>query len=359
MLWHWRMDVLLRKINPRRISRSRFKVLSAIWIIACIVLSGCSLLPMEEEIVQPPLIQPTEEELNLVQAVKGNIQTYLRGTARFVSAATEEASFLESGGKVQSVNVAVGDSVKAGDVLVELDSGDLELQLRLQKMNVEKIWLQYRQSKMSDVSETELRLREIDLERETLLLESMESRLENSRLYAPIDGVVIFAETLQTGDTVSAHQTIMTIADPARIQLTYTAGSPKDLMMVETGMPVQLRYKGKAYDGTVLQTPANAPLTTDEIQTERNAVLLIVEMEKQPEDVQIGHSAEMTIELQNRADVILLPRSAVRSYMGRSYVQIADGSQRREIDVEVGLTTATEAEIVSGLKEGQMVVVNH
>jgi hypothetical protein len=82
-------------------------------------------------------------------------------------------------------------------------------------------------------------------------------------------------------------------------------------------------------------------------------------MEKQPEDVQIGHSAEMTIELQNRADVILLPRSAVRSYMGRSYVQIADGSQRREVDVEVGLTTATEAEIVSGLEEGQMVVVNH
>ncbi|MHA7966524.1 efflux RND transporter periplasmic adaptor subunit [Paenibacillus sp. CAU 1782] len=350
---------MLRKTNQRTFSRPSFAKLAAIWIVASVVLSGCSLLPMEEESMQPPLIQPMEEELNLVQAVKGNIQTYLKGTARFVSAATEEVSFKESGGRVRSVNVAVGDRVKAGDVLVELESGDLDLQLRLQKMNVEKGWLLYTQSKSADASATDLRLREIELEREVLLLESMESRMEHSRLYAPIDGIVTFAETLQAGDTVSAHQSVMTIADPARIELIYTAGSSKDLMMVEAGMPVQLRYKGKDYGGTVLQTPANAPLTADEIQAERNAVMLIVGMEKQPEDVQIGHSAEMTIELQNRADVILLPRSAVRSYMGRSYVQIADGSQRKEIDIEVGLTTATEAEIVRGLEEGQMVIVNH
>jgi hypothetical protein len=45
--------------------------------------------------------------------------------------------------------------------------------------------------------------------------------------------------------------------------------------------------------------------------------------------------------------------------MGRSYVQIADGERKKEVDVEVGLTTPTEVEIVKGLEEGQQVILNN
>jgi hypothetical protein len=57
--------------------------------------------------------------------------------------------------------------------------------------------------------------------------------------------------------------------------------------------------------------------------------------------------------------VIVLPRSAIRSYMGRNYVQIVEGERRKEVDIEVGLTTPTEVEIVKGLEEGQKVVLNN
>jgi hypothetical protein len=56
--------------------------------------------------------------------------------------------------------------------------------------------------------------------------------------------------------------------------------------------------------------------------------------------------------------VIVLPRGAIRSYMDRYYVQIMEGDYRKEADIEVGLMTPTQVEIVRGVEEGQQVILN-
>lgn len=332
---------------------------AAVFLIAAIALSGCSLLPREEAVLQPPLIQPVQEKLDLVEAARGSIQTSLKGTATFISSNVKALSFTESGGQMKSVNVALGAQVKAGDLLAELETDDLELQVRLQKLNVERVQLLYSEAVRDGASGTEKRLKEIDLEREQLSLQAMESRLKQSQLFSPIAGTVIFVDSVKTGDRVNAYQTIVTVADPSSMQLTYTASEAKDVLGVEAGMPVKLKYKGKDYTGKVLQAPTNAPVTADETKTNSNAVTIVMAIDNPPNGIQIGHSADMTIELQKRENAIILPRNAIRSYMGRSYVQIADGERKKEVDVEVGLTTPTEVEIVKGLEEGQKVILNN
>lgn len=337
--------------------RSLFRYGIAIVVLLCI--SGCSLLPMEDETLQPPLVQPASEPLDIVEAAKGNIETYLKGNANFVSASSAALSFKDSGGRLKSINAKVGEEVKEGDLLAELETGDLELQLKLQKLNVERARLLYLEAKTSDASDTDLRLREIDMERETLQQDNMENKLASSRLYAPISGVVIFAESLNEGEYVNAFQTIITVADPTDMQLTYVAAESKDLLPIEAGMPASLKYKGKEYTGKVLQSPSNAPLAGDAAKEERNAVTIIIGMDNPPSDVQIGHSAELSIRLQSRENVIVLPKSAIRSYMGRSYVQVAEGERRKEVDVELGLTTPTQVEVVKGLEEGDQIILNN
>lgn len=314
---------------------------------------------MEDETLQPPLVQPASEPLDIVEAAKGNIETYLKGNANFVSASSAALSFKDSGGRLKSINAKVGEEVKEGDLLAELETGDLELQLKLQKLNVERARLLYLEAKTSDASDTDLRLREIDMERETLQQDNMENKLASSRLYAPISGVVIFAESLNEGEYVNAFQTIITVADPTDMQLTYVAAESKDLLPIEAGMPASLKYKGKEYTGKVLQSPSNAPLAGDAAKAERNAVTIIIGMDNPPSDVQIGHSAELSIRLQSRENVIVLPKSAIRSYMGRSYVQVAEGERRKEVDVELGLTTPTQVEVVKGLEEGDQIILNN
>lgn len=309
--------------------------------------------------LQPPLIQPVQEKLDLVEVTRGSIQTSLKGTATFISSNVKTLSFAESGGQLKSINVTLGQKVKVGDLLAELETDDLELQVRLQKLNVERVQLLYSEAVRDGASGTDKRLKEIDLEREQLSLQAMESRLHKSQLFSPISGTVIFVDSIKTGDRVNAYQTIVTVADPVSMQLTYVASDAKDVLGVETGMPVNLKYKGKEYTGKVLQSPSNAPVTTDQAKANSNAVTIVMGIDNPPEGIQIGHSADMTIELQKREKAIVLPRKAIRSYMGRSYVQVADGERKKEVDVEVGLTTPTEVEIVKGLEEGQKVILNN
>ncbi|WP_441910286.1 efflux RND transporter periplasmic adaptor subunit [Paenibacillus sp. MCAF9] len=361
MSFHWRMEELYRKRTSNKGGGPLLSGVrrSAVALALMLALSGCGLLPAEQSALQPPLVQPAQEQLDIVEASRGSIQTYLKGTAHFVSSSAENLSFKESGGRLKAIKVSAGQEVHAGDLLVEQETGDLELQVSLQRLNVERAELLFKQAYLDGASTTDLRLREIDLEREKISLQSMEKRLAKSRLYATLSGTVTFVETLNAGDFVNAYQAIVSIADTSRIQLTYVAADMKEVQPVEAGMPVNLKYKGKAYTGKVLQSPSTVPIGTDGSKAERNAVTLYMSMDKAPAGIQIGDSAELTIELQKRENVIILPRSAIRSYMGRYYVQVAEGERRKEVDVEVGLITPTEAEIIKGLEEGQKVILNN
>jgi RND family efflux transporter MFP subunit len=361
MLLHWRMEKLFQKqrIDSSWKSYAKQAALVSLTAFTVIALSGCSLLPREETALKPPLIQPVQEKLDLVDVTRGNIQTSLKGTAIFVSSNVKTLSFTESGGQLKSVNVKLGQEVKAGDLLAELELEDLALQVRQQKLSVERVQLLYSEAVQDGVSGIVKRLKEIDLEREQMSLQAMESKLNKSQLFSPISGTVIYVDSIKTGDRVNAFQTIVTVADPSSMQLTYAASDAKGVLGVEAGMPVSLKYKGKDYTGKVLQSPSSAPVSTDKAKADSNAVTIVMGIDNPPEGIQIGHSADMIIDLQKRENVIVLPRKAIRSYMGRNYVQIADGERKKEVDVEVGLTTPTEVEIVKGLEKGQQVILNN
>ena len=77
-------------------------------------------------------------------------------------------------------------------------------------------------------------LKEIDLEREKIVAAGDGKQASRqSRLYSPISGTVTFVETLKPGDSVNAYQTIVTVADPSSMQLTYAAGGCEGFLAVE------------------------------------------------------------------------------------------------------------------------------
>ena len=76
-----------------------------------------------------------------------------------------------------------------------------------------------------------------------------------------------------------------------------------------------------------------------------------------PEDAKLGETLRITYIQDQRLGVLVLPRSLINLMSGRKYVNVLLDGVRVEKDVAIGLMTDTEAEILTGLDEGDLVIL--
>ncbi|AFH63228.1 efflux RND transporter periplasmic adaptor subunit [Paenibacillus caseinilyticus] len=324
------------------------------------MLAGCSLLPVEEQELQPPLVEPVKETLTIYEVKRSDIAKGITGDATFVSERMHYLHFTESGARLVALNVKLGDKVKAGDVIAETETSDLDDKIRLQEIAIEKIEIglkQELQNKPAD--DPALRIKALDLESARIQMKSLQSQLKRSRLVAEVDGIVSYLDPIKPGDEVTAYEDIVTISDPRQMKLVYTAAGPNDLAGVQIGMDASVKIKDKTYPGKVVQTPMSAPPSGNKTADEINAKSVVLRVEGLPADTAIGSHADITIVTEQRAGVLVIPRAGLRSYMGRDYVQVMEGESRKEVDVEKGIVSATEVEIRKGVSEGQRIILDN
>jgi RND family efflux transporter MFP subunit len=346
----------LSQSSKRRFKR-RAKEAAAV-ILAATLLSGCSLLPTTETTLQPPLIKPAAEKVDAVDVKKGTIERYFSGTAVVASSHTVPLFYKESG-RLKELHVSQGDVVKAGQLVAELDRGDMDLRVQLEKLNLERAQIVLNAARRDGLTGNDLRLKQIDVEREQITLESMQQQLESAKLTAPIDGVIAYTDTKASGDSINGYTPLVTIADPKQTYLVYAAEDAKQISAIEREMPVEITVNDKKVAGKVLQGPLDAPLTGNKDIDDRNTKMLYVNVTDPSVKLELGKSVEIRIGLEKKTNVVVIPRSGLRTYLGRTYVQVADGDRRKEIDVEPGVMTQTDVEIVKGLEEGMKVILNN
>jgi multidrug efflux pump subunit AcrA (membrane-fusion protein) len=60
--------------------------------------------------------------------------------------------------------------------------------------------------------------------------------------------------------------------------------------------------------------------------------------------------------LEEKDDVLWLPTAAIYTLQGRTFVTLQEGGRQRRVDVELGIESQEQVEILKGLEEGQVVV---
>ncbi|WP_378099022.1 efflux RND transporter periplasmic adaptor subunit [Cohnella hongkongensis] len=319
-------------------------------------LAGCSLLPKEEEELKPPLVKPRQENYTTVTAEKGTIVKAVAGSGVFESVTTSVAQFSGQGGRIDAIFVKSGDQVNKGDPLAQLIVDGLDIRLKEQQLALEKAKYAFRQARDGD--EQAFKIAGLQVEIEQLKYDRLAEQFDAMQLAAEIDGQVVFAETLEEGDYVEPYRTLVTIADPSRLRVSLRVDNANDIREVQVGVPAEVVLKGEKIVGTVTQTPSSAPAATDPQLAERYARTLYIELPSLPKEAKIGAIADVKIITQQKENIVKIPRSGLRSYLGRNFVRVLeDGERLREVDVEPGLVGSTEIEIVKGLEEGQIVVL--
>ena len=72
----------------------------------------------------------------------------------------------------------------------------------------------------------------------------------------------------------------------------------------------------------------------------------------------IGTPVQVIITLREKENVLLIPQKSIRSDGARRFVEVVDGQNRTMTDVEIGIISNGQAEVIDGLRQDQLVLVN-
>ncbi|WP_180960471.1 efflux RND transporter periplasmic adaptor subunit [Neobacillus cucumis] len=330
---------------------------SSLLITPLLLLTSCSILPKEESVLAPPLIEPAKIEYKTAKATKGKIVKRVQGMGSLVPSGSHNLYYRESGGRIEKVYVAEGDLVKKGQTLVDLETGNLVFDIQQAQLELEKANVEIKQLVAQGADTYSIEKAKLDVEITKVRLQKLQNLQANSKIISPINGVVSYLSDLKPGDQVEAYQSIVQVADTTNLQLKYTASSANELTDVKIGMPVHVSLNGQTLDGKVVQTPNEVPADALKQNTEDNQRSILVRIEHLPNQVKVGDSLSFEIITYQKENALIIPKSGLRTGIGRNYVQVLDGKTKREMDIELGLISATEVEITKGLNVGDEVIL--
>ncbi|WP_276356060.1 efflux RND transporter periplasmic adaptor subunit [Cohnella caldifontis] len=323
----------------------------------CLTLaSGCALLPQEQEPEQLPQIRTPKISQKPEYPVKrAALEVKASGSGKLLSEREENLYFTEDNRRIAGVYVKAGDQVKKGQLLAELDTDDTEGQIRRKEIELEKAGLDLKEAmrQAGEGQDTALRKQQLDYELLREELAELRRSLEGTKLTAPYDGTVV-SFTAEKGDVAQAYEKIGQIADMKALVVAVSFSST-DLEDIAPGMEAVVSVNAAGdYRGKVRRLPIDSGEGGEENPLDSR---VLIDLEEQPEGAGYGTPLTAAVIVERRADALTIPLAALRKQNDRYYVVVAgaDGT-KGEVDVEVGAVSSTEAEIISGLQEGQKVV---
>ncbi|MBT2746656.1 MULTISPECIES: efflux RND transporter periplasmic adaptor subunit [unclassified Lysobacter] len=291
--------------------------------------------------------------VEVAQASRRAIAASYTGTAP-LEARAESQVVAKTSGVALDVMVEEGQLVKAGQVLVRLDSARAEQQAAQTAATMRKLEANYaRARQMADqrllsANDADQLRYDLDSARAANRLATLE--LSYAKVEAPISGVVA-SRSIKTGNFVQINSPIIRIVDTSQLEATLNVPE-RELATLKAGLPVQMlvdAMPGKPFTGTVARV---APVVDSGSGTFR----VICSFEGGGV-LQPGMFGRLRIDYDNRADALVVPRAALLDDEGDPAVFVVRGKKVSRVPVKLGYMDGAWAEIRSGVKLGEQVVV--
>lgn len=332
------------------IKRTVMTLLCAVSLMG--TLSGCYFLPDEEEVLEAPTVKASEVTYTTVTAKKKDIVKKLTNTGTVMSKSTTELSFDDQGGKIKKLYVKAGDIVEKGDLICELDVGDLDYEIKDKELKIKQAQLNVTITAEQGGSQSEVDNAQVNVDILKNELESLQKELEESKLYSTVSGTVSSITERTVGEEITSGEKIATIVDKKSLYLSF---EPSDISKFKVGQKITITYNRKDYSGEIFATPSSIPENST-VTFEEGKVYAQFTGDV-PTDA-IGNVADAVLVLDSKKDVIVVAKKLVKTVNDKRIVYVLNEDNEKEArEVEVGLETGSESEIVSGLEEGEQIIV--
>jgi len=279
-------------------------------------------------------------------------------------------------GIVSSIPVKVGDRVGRGDLLAQIDPTEFQAEMAQARANLKLAEAQLAMALSTHekvaalaaegiVSETELesaiRDREVARARvagERARVNSATIKLGYTEVRAPIQGVIADVTTRE-GETVAASfaaPTFVTIVDLDRLEVQAYVDET-DIGRIFVGQ--QATFSVDTYPDA--EFTAKVTAVNPKAAVQNGVVNYIVRLQFDQQDAFVLRP-EMTthvrLQVEQRADVLTVPRRAIKREKGRQFVMVSRGDSWVVQEIEAGWRTDRKVEIRQGLAENESVQLN-
>ena len=250
--------------------------------------------------------------------------------------------------RISKIFVEVGDNVKKGDKLVELDASSLEqlkLQVENQRAEFNRISELYKIGGVSK-SDFEAVLTALEVNEKAL-----KNRLENTELVSPIDGVVS-ARNYDNGDMYGG-QPILVVEQISPVKMKINI-SEKYYSKVKKGDKVALQFE--TYGDEVFTGNVNIIYPTIDAAT--HTFVVEITLANKDSRVRPGMYGHATVNFGNEINVVV-PDAAVIKQAGSGdyYVYTYSNGKVKNNKVSLGRRIGDKYEILSGINNGDDVVI--
>ncbi|MCL2059329.1 MAG: biotin/lipoyl-binding protein [Oscillospiraceae bacterium] len=382
-----------------------FCALSVLLALA-VALSACAFLPTEDDPLPPPMLSAYENRQPAMAVVRRDDLVQTRTiSCRSRPIREQTYSFPIGGIYVDRVYVTVGDSVRAGDMLAELERKEILTQVEEAKIAVRKQEYALEQAMddtalrreyynvqyMAEAQEQALEqpvdwaalIRRYDkavedyefavsyaeklLEISQRKLDTLLTMADERVIYATIDGVVSYAQRYSNDDRSIAGDKVFTVSDAS--ELIYSV-SGDDTKFFTIGEVYQMKVSKSFLDIRAVspedigETPSGGGSGSSggsssgsggSSSSSSSQVIYFV-----PDDLATGLASYgyITVETDRRDNVLYLPANAIIQVGDAHAVYRVGESGFRELaPVEIGVTITGKTEIISGLSEGDEVIL--
>jgi len=208
-----------------------------------------------------------------------------------------------------------------------------------------------------------LNIARMELENAQARLDEVEGQLAQAEIRAPFSGVVIRPSveddkkvSLERGSRVQSGASLFALGNLEGLRV---MGKVDEVDIGRLSVGQAVRARGDAFPGVILSghvahISAQATGGTSHQAPTFDIQITIPELTPEAEQmIRVGMSSDLEIQVHDNPNALLAPLRLVRSVGGRSLVRVAtpDG-EIEEREVETGMTTLREVEIVSGVQAG-------
>ncbi len=262
-----------------------------------------------------------------------------------------------------------GAYVKENDVLALLDDTEIKIGYEQAKIELEQAKLSLEEAESNytrnqelikrnliseqdfQTQEAQYKQRQLDYENRMENFKNLQLQLSWTRIRSLSEGYIT-ERLIEMGDRVTANEQVYTIEDfkPLLIRVFVPTS---DSIKLETGMPAEVTtevLKGKVYEGSI-------KLINPRIDVQTGTVKVTIEVFDESLNLKPGMFVEARIIIGMKENVLVIPRKAILYKQNMTYVFVLDRNQAFQREVTLGLSEEDDMEVISGLQEGETIVV--